>query len=200
MKKLGLDFYSQAPLAVAQQLIGCYLVREQEEGQIIGRINEVEAYDSAIDKASHAYGGKRTIRNEPLFQAGGIAHVYFIYGMHNCLNVVTGQADDATAVLVRGIEIVQGIELAARNRYAKPLAELTKPQVKNLSNGPGKLCRALAVDRTFDYEPLLGDRLYICEQIDAHKSRWRKLSRASGLGLIMQRKPLISFGVSLMNK
>ena len=54
MKKLGLDFYSQTPLAVAQQLIGCYLVREQEEGQIIGRINEVEAYDSATDKASHA--------------------------------------------------------------------------------------------------------------------------------------------------
>ena len=183
MKKLGLDFYSQAPLAVAQQLIGCYLVREQEEGQIIGRINEVEAYDSAIDKASHAYGGKRTVRNETLFQAGGIAHVYFIYGMHNCLNVVTGQADDATAVLVRGIEIVQGIELAARNRYAKPLAELTKPQVKNLSNGPGKLCRALAVDRTFDYEPLLGDRLYICEQIDAHKKQVEKIIASKRIGI-----------------
>lgn len=165
MKKLALDFYSADVITVAKRLIGCYLVRELEEGTIIGRINEVEAYDGAIDKACHAYGGKRTVRNEPLFRAGGIAHVYFVYGMHNCLNVVSGVMDEPAAVLLRGIDIVQGADLAAFNRYGKRMEELTKAQIKNLSNGPGKLCSALSVDRTFDYEPLSGSRLYICGQI-----------------------------------
>ena len=165
MKKLDPEFYRDSVLSVAQKLVGCFLVRACDGGRIIGRINEVEAYDGAMDKACHAYGNKRTARNEPLFRGGGIAHVYFIYGMYNCLNVVTGAKDHPEAVLLRGVEIVEGLERAARNRYGRSAGELTRQQMKNLANGPGKLCRAMAVDRTFDYESLQGDRLYICERI-----------------------------------
>lgn len=120
--------------------------------------------------------------------------------MHNCLNVVTGQADDATAVLVRGIEIVQGIELAARNRYAKPLAELTKPQVKIYLTAQANFAAPLPLIGRLITSPYWAIGFIFVNRLMRIKSRWRKLSRASGLGLIMQRKPLISFGVSLMNK
>ena len=183
MKKLAPAFYRHDALSVARNLIGCFLVRECDEGRIIGRINEVEAYDGVIDKACHAYDNKRTARNEPLFQSGGIAHVYFIYGMYNCLNVVTGLEDCAEAVLLRGIEIVEGLDLAAGNRYGTRAADLKKQQMKNLSNGPGKLCRALAVDRTFDYESLQGDRLYICEHIGRHSKDVHAIEASKRIGI-----------------
>lgn len=154
MKKLDKVFYLDNVLSVAQKLIGCFLVRESNKGRIIGRINEVEVYDGSLDKACHAYGNKRTRRNEPLFSSGGIAHVYCIYGMYYCLNVVTGKEDNPEAVLIRGIEILEGQELAAFNRYRKSMEELGGPAKKNISNGPGKLCMALAIDGTFDYESL----------------------------------------------
>ena len=183
MKKLDPEFYRADALSVAQNLIGCFLVRECDAGRIIGRINETEAYDGVVDKACHAYGNKRTARNEPLFRGGGIAHVYFIYGMYNCLNVVTGVEDCPEAVLLRGIEVVEGLELAAGNRYGKSVGELTKQQMKNLSNGPGKLCRALAVDKAFDYESLQGDRLFICEQIGKHARELQAIEASKRIGI-----------------
>ena len=183
MKKLDPEYYRDNALSVAQKLIGCFWVRECGAGRIIGRINEVEAYDGAVDKACHAYGNKRTPRNEPLFRGGGIAHVYFIYGMYNCLNVVTGSEDCPEAVLLRGVEVVDGLELATQNRYSKNAAEVTRQQMKNLSNGPGKLCRALAVDRTFDYESLQGDRLYICEEIGKYTRKVTAIEASKRIGI-----------------
>ena len=183
MKKLDPEFYRNEALSVARELIGCFLVRECDAGRIIGRINEVEAYDGVIDKACHAYDNKRTARNEPLFRSGGIIHVYLIYGMYNCLNVVTGGKDCPEAVLLRGVEVVDGLELAVCNRYGKRADELTKQQMKNLSNGPGKLCRALSVDKSFDYESLQGDRLYICEQIGNHAKQVHAIEANKRIGI-----------------
>lgn len=183
MKKLAPEFYRDNVLSVAQKLIGCFLIRDCGAGRIIGRINEVEAYDGAIDKACHAYNNKRTARNEPLFRGGGIAHVYFIYGMYNCLNIVTGVENCPEAVLLRGVDVVDNLELAVHNRYGRSMDEVTKQQMKNLSNGPGKLCRALAVDRTFDYESLQSDRLYICEQIGAHARKVQTIVASRRIGI-----------------
>ncbi|MEX3018055.1 DNA-3-methyladenine glycosylase [Kluyvera sp. STS39-E] len=183
MKKLDLHFYAADAVTVAQQLIGCYLVRDSDAGRIIGRINEVEAYISTIDKASHAWGNKRTVRNEPMFRTGGIAHVYFIYGMYNCLNVVTGPDGDASAVLIRGVEIVSGTDIAAQNRHDKDFADLSRAQQKNLSNGPGKLCRALNIDRTFDFHPLTGEELYICEAIETFDKTVTEIAASKRIGI-----------------
>lgn len=183
MKKLDRKFYKKDVLHVAKELVGCFLVREYNSKRIIGRINEVEAYDGDIDKACHAYGNKRTKRTNTLFGEGGIAYVYFIYGMYNCLNVVTGKKDSAAAVLLRGVEIIEGEDLASCNRYGEPLDELTKAQRRNLSNGPGKLCRALHIDRTFDCESLLGDQLYICKEIDTHKKAVTKIEASMRIGI-----------------
>lgn len=181
--KLNADFYHRPVLDVAPELIGCYLVSELPAGTIVGRINEVEAYDGNIDKASHAWGNKRTVRNEPMFRAGGIAHVYFIYGMHYCLNVVTGPKDEASAVLIRGVELVEGIPLACTHRYDKPFPDASRAQIKNLSNGPGKLCRAMGIDRTYDYEPLDGSRLYICSQVGQWTRRAGEIAASKRIGI-----------------
>lgn len=183
MKKLSQRFYVDNVLAVARELIGCFLVREFPEGRIIGRINEVEAYDGAIDKACHSYGNKRTARNEPLFRSGGIAHVYFIHGRYYCLNTVTGKENAPASVLLQGIEVLEGLDLAARHRYGGSPEELTKQQRKNLTNGPGKLCCALAIDRSFDYEPLDGNTLYICEHIGKHRKDVSVIQESARIGI-----------------
>jgi DNA-3-methyladenine glycosylase len=112
---------------------------------LVLRVVEVEAYLGAPDRASHAWGGRRTARNASLYLPGGHAYVYFIYGMHWCLNAVTGEADTGGAVLLRAGEPVLGEERMRRNRR---LAAAPRPG--DLAGGPGKLCQALAVDRAFD--------------------------------------------------
>ena len=103
------------------------------------RLVETEAYLGAPDRASHAWGGRRTARNESLYLPGGHAYVYFIYGMHWCLNVVSGEADEGGAVLLRAGEPVAGEETMRGARAA--LAEPLRPG--DLAGGPGKLCQAL---------------------------------------------------------
>ena len=183
LKKLPPSFYQPNVVQVAQALLGCFIVRQHPLGRIVARISEVEAYDSKIDKASHAWGNKRTARNEPMFCEGGIAYVYFIYGMHYCLNVVTGSEGDASAVLVRGAQIIEGQEIAAQLRYGKSFNELATRQVRALSDGPGKLCKALGIDRDFDYESLLGDRLYLCDEIDGQHREVGDIKASKRIGI-----------------
>jgi DNA-3-methyladenine glycosylase len=167
--KLPADFYLQDTLTVARSLIGCYLVRHTDRGDVIGRICETEAYIGAVDKACHAYGYRRTRRTEPLFAAGGIAYVYLVYGMYHCLNVVTEAAGEPAAVLLRGAELVSGQELAAAGRYRQHAAALSARQVRQLADGPGKLCAAFGVTRELDRESFLGERLFLCERIPGHE-------------------------------
>ena len=165
MHKLPLDFYQRDTLYVAPALIGCFLVRQTEKQMIIGRIKETEAYIGPHDKACHAYQNKYTERTKPMFASGGIAYVYFVYGKYHCLNVVTEAEGMPCAVLIRSVEIVAGLETAAQNRYQKNLPDLSAVQLKNMSNGPGKLCQAFAISRKLNQESLQKEKLFICDQI-----------------------------------
>ena len=132
--KLGRRFYTRADaLRIARELLGKRLVVPSPTGErVSGRIVETEAYLGVTDKASHAYGGRRTRRTETMYKPGGTAYVYFVYGMHHQFNVVTGPAGVPHAVLVRAVEPEEGVELMRRRRTFKSERELT--------SGPGKLC------------------------------------------------------------
>lgn len=139
------SFYRRPAEEVARDLLGCHLVRELDGERLVLRLVETEAYLGTPDRASHAWGGRRTPRNESLYLPGGHAYVYFIYGMHFCLNAVTGEADIGSAVLLRAGEPVEGEERMRENRgWTRP------PRPGDLAGGPGKLCQALAVGRELD--------------------------------------------------
>jgi DNA-3-methyladenine glycosylase len=154
MKKVPRDFYLQDTVTVARELLGCILWRKRGRDLLGARLVETEAYLGANDMASHARKGLRSARNASMYLEGGHAYVYFTYGMHWCLNVVTQEADIAEAVLLRAAEPVKGIEVM------RTLRSKAKRDV-DLMNGPGKLCAALDVDRDLDGEPLDGNLLYI---------------------------------------
>lgn len=153
-KKLPRGFFLQDTVTVARSLIGCLLWRKTGRETIAARIVETEAYLGADDSASHARRGLRSERNASMYLEGGHAYVYFTYGMHWCLNVVTQEADLAEAVLLRGLEPVRGVE-SIRKRRPKAKRDF------DLMNGPGKICMALDIDRKLDGERLSGERLYI---------------------------------------
>ena len=148
------DFYLQDTVTVARALLGCTLWRRIGRQLLAARIVETEAYLGANDLAAHTRKGLRTERNESMYLPGGHAYVYFTYGMHFCMNVVTQEADIAEAVLLRGAQPVKGIE-AMQERRPKARREF------DLMNGPGKICAALGIDRELDGEPLDGKRLWL---------------------------------------
>lgn len=139
-------FYQRNTETVARELLGCRLVRIYRGQRLSGRIIETEAYLGARDRAAHSYGRRRTDRVRSMYLAGGHAYVFFVYGMHFCFNIVTRHADEPEAVLIRALEPVEGIETMRRLRGVK--------RDRDLSNGPGKLAQALAIDRKFDGMPL----------------------------------------------
>ena len=155
--KLPRDFYLQDTVTVARSLLGCVLWRKIDREVLAVRIVETEAYLGANDAASHARRGLRSARNESMYLEGGHAYVYFTYGMHWCMNIVTQEADLAEAVLLRAAEPVKGID-SIRERRPKAKRDF------DLMNGPGKLCSALAIDRALDGESLSGNRLYLTER------------------------------------
>ncbi len=161
MNILHRDFYNRDSLVVANELLGKYLVHNIEGVKLVGKIVETEAYRGPEDKAAHSYGGRRTPRVEVMYGPAGYAYVYLIYGMYNCFNVVTNKEGTPHAVLVRGIEPMGSLDEFAQNRYQKSYKELNKSQIKALSNGPGKLCQALLIDRAYNGEDLCRNRLYI---------------------------------------
>src|SRR6059058_901587 len=150
--KLPRSFYLNDTVSVARALLGCVLWRRLGRELLAARLVEVEAYLGANDTASHARRGLRSARNESMYLEGGHAYVYFTYGMHWCMNVVTQEADLAEAVLLRGAEPVRGIEAMRKRR---PKAE----RDRDLMNGPGKLCAAMSIDENLDGAPLDGDLL-----------------------------------------
>lgn len=161
MKILTREFYDRDTLTVAKDLLGCLLVREYEGERLVGRITETEAYIGRCDKACHAYGYKRTPRTETLFARPGTAYLYLIYGMYTCLNFVTERSGEPAAVLIRGVEAVEGAQAMARLRFGKGLNELTAYQRKNFLNGPGKVCKGMALDRKLNGHDLLTPPLYV---------------------------------------
>ncbi|TCT14622.1 DNA-3-methyladenine glycosylase [Natranaerovirga pectinivora] len=163
MKKLERDFYNRHTLEVSKDLLGKYIVRRIDDEEVLCKITEVEAYIGRIDKACHAYGNRLTERTKVMFGLPGYAYVYLIYGMYYCLNVVTEGEGEPSAVLIRGVEPVSNIGKMSLLRYGKAYDELSKYQIKNFSNGPGKLCKALGITKSENGLDLLGDDLYICD-------------------------------------
>lgn len=147
------DFFARSALEVAPDLIGCRLVCETEGLRVSGRIVETEAYLGQEDAASHAFRGP-TPRSQLMFGPAGRAYVYLIYGVHHCLNVVTGAEGEGQAVLIRAVEPVTGVGIMQQRRGRQAVWEL--------ANGPGKLCQAFAIDRSFNGHDLLsGSTLWL---------------------------------------
>lgn len=137
---LPLSFYDRPADVVAREMLGALIVSEAGGRRVVGEIVETEAYTGPDDEASHAHVRfGRTERNGPMFGRAGTAYVYLIYGMHWCINVVTGPENFPAAVLIRAARPVKGIDAARERRPGRPDHELMR--------GPGNLARALAVDR-----------------------------------------------------
>jgi len=143
LKTLERSFYDRRPLIVARDIIGKKLIRTLNDGsELSGIIVEAEAYEGNKDPASHAFRGK-TPRNEVMFGEAGHAYVYFTYGFHHCLNLVTSSRfGKASAVLIRAVEPVSGIEEMKVRRKTNSVTQLT--------SGPGKLCQAFLIDRSLN--------------------------------------------------
>ncbi len=139
---LAREFYQRPTTDVARDLLGKLLVRHNADGIVALRITEVEAYLGADDRACHTYGGRRTQRVRSMWGEAGHAYVYLIYGLHNCLNLVTVGPGVGEAVLLRAGVAVHGPDLVRRRRGAVAESDFT--------NGPGKLCQGLGVDRELD--------------------------------------------------
>ena len=163
MNILTREFFNKDSLTVAKELLGKTLVHQTGSRKISAKIVETESYMGINDKASHAYSGKKTQRTAVMYGKPGISYVYFIYGMYHCCNMVTGEEGTPQAVLIRALEPLNGLEQMAVNRYQKAYGDLTKSQKKALTNGPGKLCRAFAIDKSLNGTDLCAGPLYVEE-------------------------------------
>ena len=158
MKKIPLSFYDRKDaVTIARELLGKIIVTNFS-GQITsGRIVETEAYLGFTDKASHAYAGKRTARNEHMYSPPGTAYVYICYGMHTMFNIVTNKKDIPDAVLIRAIEPVRGIDI---------MAERTQKEIKDptLTRGPGNVGKALGIFKHHSGLLLLDDKIFLLDE------------------------------------
>lgn len=161
MTRLSRNFYQRDAATLARALLGQVLVRVLPDGtRLAGRITETEAYLGVEDKAAHSYAGRRTPRNAAMWGPAGHAYVYFIYGMHYCMNVVARRPGDPQAVLLRALEPLQGLEVMRAHRAGRIPAARLRP--RDLCSGPARLAQALAIDRALDHADLVaGDALFI---------------------------------------
>jgi DNA-3-methyladenine glycosylase len=180
--KLKREFYTRPLITVAKELLGKILVKNENtlinaqpqtsntlipdlpqisQTFLAGKIVEVEAYDGSVDQAAHTFIG-RTKRNEIMFRQGGYLYVYFTYGVYFCSNVVTGTEGQGTAVLIRALEPVFGIEKMIINRFGRDLKN--DKEKLNLTNGPGKICQAFKINRDHYGADLTGNGIFIIDQ------------------------------------
>ena len=155
MCKLSYSFYQQDDvLSLAQQLLGKQLFTLLDGRLTGGTIVETEAYNGVTDKASHAYGGRFTPRTSTMYEQGGVSYVYLCYGIHHLFNVVTGAKNNPHAVLIRGIEPVDGLATMLERRGMQKLAP-------RITAGPGALAKALGIDKNLNAKDLLGEEIWI---------------------------------------
>lgn len=157
MKKLPASFYQRENiLQIAKELLGKVLVTNWNGKVTSGRIVELEAYNGIMDRASHAFGGRRTNRTEIMYAHGGVAYVYLCYGIHHLFNVVTHSKDVPHAILIRAIEPIEGIaEMLVRTRKKKADYTLTK--------GPGNVAKALGIVTAHSGYSLRSKELFIAD-------------------------------------
>ncbi len=154
-KKLDRVFYDRRNVKqIARDLLGKILVTQINDVLTSGRIVETEAYNGVVDRASHAYGGRRTNRTEHIFGDPGTVYVYICYGMHHLFNVVTNKKDIPHAVLIRALEPIHGVEDMLL-RTGKPLADYT------ITKGPGNLARAMGISRIYTGTNLFSNEIFI---------------------------------------
>ncbi|MES2652369.1 MAG: DNA-3-methyladenine glycosylase [Bacteroidota bacterium] len=155
MAKLPYSFYQQEDVvSLAIQLLGKQLFTRIDGKVTSGIIVETEAYNGITDKASHAYGNRFTPRTATMYETGGLTYVYLCYGIHHLLNVVTGIKDNPQAVLIRGIEPLEGLETMLERRNMLHLAP-------RITAGPGSVAKALGIDKALNAKDLLGDEIWI---------------------------------------
>ena len=161
MTRLTRRFYARDAATLARALLGRRLVRVLDDGtRLAGRIVETEAYLGVQDRAAHSYGGRRTPRNAAMWGPAGHAYIYFVYGLHHCMNVVAQHAGRPEAVLIRALEPLEGLERMRTHRAGKVPAERLRDT--DLCSGPAKLAQALALDRALDGADLVtGHALFL---------------------------------------
>ena len=165
-KRLSREFYTRPTLIVAKDLLGKYLVRKQGNKKFIGKIVETEAYLGPKDKAAHSYGGKITDRSKTFYLKGGHLYIYLCYGIYWMLNIVTEKKNKPEAVLIRALE---------------PIGDYDFKKIKNLSNGPGKLCRWLRINKSFNEIDLVKSNKIWLEKGEKTKKSQIKASRRVGV-------------------
>lgn len=157
MEKIPVDFYRRKDvLQIARELPGKILITRFHDIETSGRIVEVEAYHGVVDKASHAFGGRRTNRNEIMYTDGGVAYVYLCYGIHHLFNVVTHSSETPHAILIRALEPVKGISEMLKRTGKKKLDN-------TLTRGPGNLSKALGINISNNGYSLKGKDLFIAD-------------------------------------
>lgn len=162
LDRLPRTFYARSALEVAPDLLGKLLVHITTEGLTSGYITETEAYMGPEDKAAHTYGGRKTKRTQAMFGPPGHAYIYLIYGMYHCFNVVTATEGQPQAVLIRALKPKDGIDLMfARRQFKTNHQHIKTKRLCQLTNGPGKLCQALAITKEQYGHDLTGDTLFI---------------------------------------
>lgn len=175
MKKLELDFYRRKDvLVVARELLGKLLISKKDGITTSGRIVECEAYAGAPDRASHAFGGRRTNRNEVMYGDGGFAYVYLCYGIHHLFNVVTHGKETPHAVLIRSLEPVKGIK-DMLVRTGKPIQDHT------LTRGPGNVSKALGIHTSDSGTSLVGKTIYLAD--DGFRFNQHEIFRSPRIGV-----------------
>lgn len=181
MTRAPREFFQTDAATLAKTLIGQRLVRVLDDGtRLSGLIVETEAYLGVRDRAAHAFGGRRTDRNESMYQRAGTLYVYFTYGMHHCMNVVCGEVGEPTAVLLRALEPTEGIDRMRAHRSARTVRELRET---DLCSGPAKLCQALSIDRSQDGIDLVGSGEILVERTRSRAMADKKLVNTSRVGV-----------------
>src|SRR3989338_2669946 len=174
-------FYERDTEVVAFELIGKILVFRGKEGPVSGRIVETEAYLGSGDPASHAFRGP-TPRNKVMFGPAGFSYVYFTYGNHHCLNFVTEKAGVPGAVLIRALEPRSGVSIMKRNRRTDDL--------RNLTNGPGKLTQAVGISREQSGIDLTGENFCVSAE---NPGAFVHIQPATRIGISRARERLLRF-------
>lgn len=152
-KKIERGFYLRDTVDIARDLIGCLLFHKTPQGLAGGMIVETEAYCGPEDAAAHSYKNRKSARTAIQYGPGGYAYIFKIYGMYDCMNIVTREEGQPHVVLIRALEPVEGIQLMKKRRRVD--------QEKKLCSGPGKLCMALGIDKSCYGLDLCARRLYL---------------------------------------